>query len=192
MKTKSLYFAALLVVGAAVTAVGKNEPSNAGMAVVSVKGSQVFKVIYKGENEGKVKINIYDAASHIVYSETRNSVAGFILPLNFSGLEFGEYTIELTDASGTKAEKINYQPVVSQNNIHVLKVNEKGKFLLSVANTGSDDITIKIYDGYNNLVHSSSKQVSGDFAQLFSIKNFSGACTFEVTSSAGERTIVNF
>lgn len=191
MKTKSLYFAALLVIGAAVTAVGKDEPS-IGMAVLSSKGSQVVKVIYKGENAGKVKINIYDASSHIVYSDSRNSATGFILPLNFNGLEFGEYTIELIDANGAKNQKINYQPAPSHNNIHVSRLNENGKFLLSVANNSSDDITVKIFDGSNNLVHTSSKQVSGDFAQLFTIKNFSGACTFKVTNRAGQTTIVRF
>lgn len=189
MKTKSLYFAALLTIGAAVTAVGKDEP-NTGMAVVSSKGSQVVKVIYKGENAGKVKINIYDASSHIVYSESRNS-GGFILPLNFAGLEFGDYKIELIDANGTKTEKISYQPATSQNNVHVAKLGENGKFLLSVAKSNSDGITVKIFDGSDNLVHTSSKQVSGDFAQIFSIRNFSGACTFEVTNG-GQTTIVRF
>lgn len=191
MKTKSLYFAALFVIGAAVTAVAKDEPTT-GMAVLSSKGSQVVKVIYKGENAGKVKINIYDASSHIVYSESRSTDAGFILPLNFSGLQFGEYTIELIDANGTKTEKINYQPAAAKNNVHISKLNENGKFLLSVSKIKNEDITVKIFDAANNLVHTSSKQVSGEFAQLFSIKNFSGACTFEITNGAGETTVVRF
>jgi len=186
MKTKSLYLAALIVIGAAVTAVGKDEPSGAGMAVVAVKGSEVVKVIYKGESAGKVKLNIYNAASQIIYSDTRNSVDGFILPLNFSNLQFGEYTIELVDAAGAKAEKFNYEPATVTNNIHVSKIGDDGKFLLSVAKKGNDDIQVKIFDEFNNLVHSSSKQESGDFAQLFSIKNFSGSCRFEVTVGAGE------
>ena len=192
MKTKSLYLAALLVIGAAVTAVGKNEPSNAGMAVVAVKGSEVVKVIYKGENAGKVKLNIYDAASHIVFSETRNSVEGFILPLNFAGLQSGEYTIELTDATGTKSEKINYQPSAVVNNIHVSKLAQQGKFLLSVSKIAGEDITVKIYDGSNNLVHSSTKQVAGEFAELYSIEDLTGACTFVITNKAGETSTFRF
>lgn len=190
MKTTSLYIAALLVIGSAVTAIGKDEPKSAGMAVVAVKGSEVIKVIYKGETPGKVKLNIYDAASQVIFSETRNSGEGFILPLNFSGLQFGEYTIELTDASGTKAEKINYQPATTTNNVHVSKLND-GKFLLSVAN-GNEDINVKIFDAYNNLVHNSIKQVSGDFAQLYSFKNLSGSCTFEITNGAGVTTTLRF
>ena len=192
MKTKSLYFAALLVIGAAVSAVAKEEPTNAGMAVVSVKGSEVVKVIYKGETAGKVKVNIYNAASQIVFSESRNNTAnGFILPLNFSGLEFGAYTVEIVDANGAKSEKISYQPATTTSNVHVTKLND-GKFLLSVAKQGAEDITVKVFDNYNNLVHTSNKQVAGDFAQVFSIKNFSGSCTFEISSAEGQTTIVRF
>ena len=113
MNTKSLYVAALIVMAGAVTAVGKDEPRNAGLAVVPVKGSEVFRVIYKGESASKVKLNIYNSSSQVIFSETVNSTGGFIRPLNFSGLQFGEYTIELTDASGKKSEKVNYQPAKS-------------------------------------------------------------------------------
>ena len=188
MKTKSIYFAALFVIGAVVAAVGKEEPSNNKLAVVSVQGSQVVKVIYKAETAGKVKLSVYDAASKVVFTETRNSNEGFILPLNFSGLKSGQYTIELVDAAGTKSEKINYQPVAIKN-VHVAKTATNGKFVLSMINVNSS-VDVKIYDANNNLVHNSSKEVSGDFAQLFSIKNYSGA-TFEITS-AGETTTFHF
>ena len=55
MKTKSLFIAAALVVGLASVVVANNEPTAAGVAVVSVKGSELVKVIYKG-NAGKVKV----------------------------------------------------------------------------------------------------------------------------------------
>jgi hypothetical protein len=188
MKTKSIYFAALFVIGAVVAAVGKEEPGNNKLAVVSVQGSQVVKVIYKAETAGKVKLSVYDAASKVVFTETRNSNEGFILPLNFAGLKSGQYTIELVDAAGTKSEKINYQPVAVKN-VHVARTAANGQFVLSMINVNST-VDVKIYDANNNLVHNSSKAVSGDFAQLFSIKNYSGA-TFEITN-AGETTTFHF
>lgn len=191
MKTKSSFFAALLVTIAAMSATAKNEPALTGMAVVATKGSEVVKVIYKGENSGKVKIAIYNAAKVIVFSETRNSVDGFILPLNFSGLASGEYTVELTDATGTKVEKINYQPIATPSNLHVTKLGES-KFLLSVAGSSNNDVTVKIYDKNNNLVHYSSKNLSGDLAELYSLKDYTGACTFEVTNGTGNTRVFTF
>jgi flagellar hook assembly protein FlgD len=189
MKTKSLYFAALFVIGAAVAAVGKDEPSNTGLAVVAVKGSEVVKVIYKAEAAGRVKLSVYNAASKVVFTETRNSNEGFILPLNFSGLASGQYTVELVDAAGTKSEKINYQPIAAAKNVHVARVAGEGKFVLSVVNA-NNSVGVKIYDINNNLVHDSSKEVSGNFAQLYTIENFAGA-TFEI-KNGGETSTFRF
>lgn len=192
MKTKSLYVAALMVLAAAFTAVGKDEPGSLGLAVVPVKGSEVFKVIYKSENPSKVKLSVYNAASEVVFTETMSNVGGFIRPLNFSGLAFGEYTIELTDAAGKKTEKVYYQRAKSAANVHVSKLaNNEGKYLLSVANGGKETITVKIFDETNNLVHVSTKEVSGDYAQLFSVKDMSRV-TFEISNNAGALKTVRF
>ncbi len=105
MKARSLFLAALVTVVSLATAVGKDVPRNTGLAVVPVKGSEVFKVIYKGETTGRVKLNIYNASSRIIFSESINVGDGFICPLNFAGLEPGEYTLELVDVTGAKKVK---------------------------------------------------------------------------------------
>lgn len=192
MKTRSLYLAAVIVIAAAITAVGKDEPG-LGMAVVPVKGTEVFKVIYKGGNTNKVKLNVYNSASQIVFSETMNGVDGFIRPLNFTGLQFGEYTIELSDASGKRTEKVSYKPaVVAAPNFHIAKLVSDGKFLVSVANSSAETITVKIFDDANNLVHVYNKEVAGDFAQLFSVKDIPGGLTFEVSDNAGNYKTIRF
>ena len=193
MNTKSFYLAALIVMAGAVTAVGKDEPSNAGLAVVPVKGSEVFRVIYKGESASKVKLNLYNSSSQVIFSETVNSPGGFIRPLNFSGLQFGEYTIELIDASGKKSEKVNYQPVKSSSQVHVSKLAAgDGKFLLSVAQHDGEPITVKIFDGANHLIFSDTRTDASDFAKLYNVKNVDGSVTFEVSNSTGQIKTVIF
>ena len=66
MKTRLFYLAALLIVGST-GAFAKEEPTTASVAVVSAKGSEVVKVIYKGATSGKVKVNIYNASSEIEF-----------------------------------------------------------------------------------------------------------------------------
>lgn len=193
MKTKSLFIAALVVLSASVAAFGKEEPaSSKGLAVVPVKGSEVFRVIYKGETAGKVKLNIYNTQSELVFTETINSTDGFIRPLNFSGLTPGDYTIELVDASGKKTEQVSYRKAAKRN-VHISKLaGEDAKFLVAVAGTGSEVINVNIYDESNNLVHSESKSINGDFAQLYSLKNISGSLTFEVMDKAGNVKVARF
>jgi len=195
MKARFLFLAALVTVGSLATAFGKDVPRNTGLAVVPVKGSEIFKVIYKGENTGRVKLNIYNASSRIIFSESIHVGDGFICPLNFAGLEPGEYTLELVDITGAKkVEKVKYlSPVSASKNVHVSKlVKEDGKFLVAVSNAGTEKINVRIYDGANNLVHSESREVKGDFAQLYTVKHITGAVTFEVSDDAGYTKTIRF
>ena len=192
MKTKSIYLAAFLLMSVVAT-FGGDEPKKAGVAVLPVKGDEIFKVIYKSETAGKVKLNLYNEKSEIVYSESFSSTQGFILPLNLSKLSFGEYKVEIIDASGTTVEKIVYQPVKQLDNIRVSKLTSaEGKFLVAVANPTNEKVTVKIFDNYDNLLYNEVKSVSGDFAQVFTVKNLTGACTFEVSDNTGRVKTVRF
>ncbi len=193
MKIKTLCVAALMITAAAFSAVGKDGPGAAGMAVVPVKGS-VFKVVYKGESASRVKLKVYDASSRIVFSETIATADGFIRPLNFSELEFGEYTVEVTDAAGSQVEKISYKPAKKAKAavVHVGRLDKANdKFIVSVAHDGHDLVTVRIYDGDHNLVHTSAAEVDGDYAQLFRVQQVTGI-TFEVSNSAGTLKTVKF
>ena len=184
MKLKSLFLAALLVVSSAVSFAGKDEPRKTGLAVVPVKGSEIFKVVYKGENAGRVKLTIYNNAGATVYSEIINGLDGFIYPINFKGLTSGEYTIEIQDASGKKVEKVVYQAFKRANNFHVSRLSEDGKFLVTVANKENNVINIRILDRQNNVIHSESKEINGDFAQVYKIAQ-AGGYTFEFSDKSG-------
>ena len=195
MKTKSIYLAALFVMGVVVTTLGSDEPRKAGLVVVPMKGSETFKVIYKSENTNKVKLNIYNLNSQLIFSEVINESNGFILPLNFKGVAFGEYTLEVIDALGKKIERISYQPsaVSVANNIRIAKISSnENKFLVSVVNPGTEKITVKIFDTYNNLVHNEIMSVEGNFAQVYSVKNLGGACKFEVSDATGNVKTAQF
>ena len=193
MKFKSLFIAALIVFSSAVSFAGKDEPRKTGLAVVPVKNSQVFKVIYKGESVGRVKLNIYNAAGALVLTETINGVDGFICPVNFEGLSYGDYTIELIDATGKKTEKVSYQSKRNLKHIHVAKLtSQEGRYLLAIANRGNDEINLKIYDQQNNLVHEETKAIKGDFAQVYKLNETSSSYTFLVTDKDGYTKTVKF
>lgn len=192
MKTKSSYLLALLVMSA-VAVFGNDEPKKAGIAVLPVKGAEVFKVIYQNETANKVKVNLYNAKSEIVYAESFNNTQGFILPLNFSKLNYGVYKLELIDANGKSQEEIVYQPMKKFDHVRIAKiVNAEGKFLVSVMSAKKEQLTLKIFDNYNNLLHNEVKNIDGDFAQVYKIENLTGACTFEISDAAGHVKTVQF
>lgn len=192
MKSKSLFIGALLMVSVALAAFGKEEPTKVGLAVVPVKGTEVFKVIYKGEVSGRVKLNVYNKNGQIVFMETIKS-EGFVLPLNFYGLEFGEYTFEIVDGTSKKIEKVNYQPKTSSvKSVRVSKVaNEERKFVLAVANEGAKVINIKIFDSANTLIYNEGVSIDGNFSQIYSIRE-AGSYTFEIADEAGNVKVAQY
>ena len=191
MRTKSIYLAAFLLMSAVATF--GNENPTSGVAVLSAKGKDVFRVIYKNETANDVKVKLYNSNDEIVHSASINQTSGFILPLNLSKLNFGEYRLELTDASGKRVERIVYQNAKPVDNIRVAKLtNDQGKFMVSVMSAKNEKVTVKIFDSYNNLVHNEVKNVSGNFAQVYTLKNLKGACTFEVSDDAGRVKTVQF
>jgi hypothetical protein len=195
MKSNVILIAILLFLGVGFNAAAKEDPRNARLAVVPVKGSEVFKVIYKSEEASRIKLNIYDASSRLVFSETIRNVDGFIRPLNFAGLRAGEYTIELINGLDKKVEKITYTPAgstVSKKNVHVAKLpGLEGKFLVSIADATKENITVRIYDRANNLLYAESREINGDFAQLYRVKDSAGI-RIEVSDDAGIAKLSRF
>jgi len=192
MKTKSLFIAAIVMLSAAVTTFGMSKPGTSGLAVVPVKGQQVFKIVYKDENTGTVKINVANSSNVVVFAETLSDVDGFILPLNFNGLQYGEYTVTVTNAAGTKTEKLTYLPQITPASvIHVARVSGDSKYLVAVPAQGEQVVTVKIFDKSNNLLHDETKEVKGDFGQVYNAKNITGL-TFEVTDSTGNTKTVSY
>ena len=131
MRTKSIYLVAFLLMGAVAT-FGNDDPSS-GVAVLSAKGKDVFRVIYKTETANDVKLKLYNANDEMIHSASINNTKGFILPLNLAKLNFGEYRVELTDANGKHIERIVYEDVKAVDNIRVARLTtSEGKFMVSV------------------------------------------------------------
>ena len=192
MKMKSIFLATFLLMTAVAT-FGSDEPKKTGVAVVPMNGAERVKVIYKSETAGKVQVKVYNAENGVIYSEGFNNTDGFILPLNLSKVGYGDYTFEISDASGRRIEKLVYEPAKSLNNIRISKLDAtEGKFLVAVESPKNEKITVRIFDNFNNLLHNEVKSVNGGFAQVYTVKNLTGTCTFEVSDNNGLVKSVQF
>lgn len=184
MKTKSILAAMLMVIGVA--------SANAQTVAVEKKSTSVYKIMYKEEVAGKVKISIMNEKGNEVFAETLKDVKSFARPLNFVGMEQGEYTLELVDSKGTKIEKINYRLEPSLKNVHLSKIANETKYLLAVTNVGTEIITVKIYDSANQLVLDEIKESKNGFAQVYNMKNITGAFTVEVSDQSGNTKTIRY
>ena len=183
MKTKSVLLAVLM--GASVLAFA-NEPGNSNVAVVKQKESGIFKVIYEAGAKGNVKLNVVDNSGAVVYKEIIKNEGGFSRPLNFNGMTPGEYTIEIADAEGKKTHKVTYgSSIATAHTFRIIKTGEAGKYLFAAVNEGAEDVTVKIYDGANELVHNQTTTINGNYGVVYNLQRISGEPTFTVTDNAG-------
>ena len=188
MKTKSVLMGVLMSVSAMAFASGPSFK----VAVVNQKESGIFKIIYEGETKGDVKLNVLNSAGTVVYHETLKDVDNFMRPLNFGGMAYGEYSVELVDNTGKKVQVINYATPATGTvgNVRVSKTAEAGKYLLAVANAGVSEMNVKIYDGASELVHSQTVSVNGSLGLIYNLKKISGEPTFTVTDKAGTVQVI--
>lgn len=165
---------------------GTDEPkAGSGVAVIK-NGEASYRLIYKAEKESDVNVSIYDSNNKLVFSDKVKHTDGFTRPYNFSNLKEGDYTITIEDGSTRKVEHISYRSAKPAKAFHVIKLSsQEGKFLVTGAGKGKEDVTINIYDG-SKLVHSETKTVNGDFARLYNLSKVKGDLTFEIAGENGE------
>jgi hypothetical protein len=186
-KIFSILLSLTLVVGV-VRANDADPKSPVGIAVI--KSGSIFKLFYKGEQTGDVKVKITDSRGSAVFSETIKNVESFVRPYNFSSLSEGEYTIQLDGHGGKQTQHVTY---VSENKImapklaNILHVTGSAqRYMLTVSNkAGADVLKIKIYDDSNSLVYSETQEITGDFAKIYNLNNVGKNFTVEVTDRSG-------
>lgn len=190
MKTKSLFFAMLIALSSTALAFENDKPE---MTVVPVKGAEVFKVIYRGSTTGNVKLNIFDGQQRMIHTEAIRGLNGFIIPVNFKGLDFGTYTIELVSETKTYREQIDYLPTQATTSVHISRLSgDESKFLVAVSNAQNEPITVTIYDAAERIVFDESTVINGDSARVFKIAQAHGRYRFEVSDSSGNKRHFSF
>jgi hypothetical protein len=188
MKAK-LMLVAISLIGSAAFA---QESANPKFVVVNQNNPAIYKIIYTNPGASRVKLNIYKGTGEKVYSESV-SVDGFIRAVNFKSMNAGEYTVEMSDNTGTYSQKVNYVRATTQSAIHVSKIaKETDKYLLSVANSANSEISVRILDGDNNIVHTQSLAVNGSVGLVYDLASVSGKPTFEVTDSNGATRTIRY
>jgi hypothetical protein len=163
---------------------GTDEPTAASsVAVTRAKGSQQFKLFYKASRPGKVEVAISNDTGKKIFTETIYDTDGFIRPYNFSELPYGEYEISIVDETGKQVQSVKHSQDRIEKLIHVMKMEEDGKYMLTVASRGSDSVGVRILDENNQILHDKNYEVNGEFAQIFNmkVKNFK----IEVTDASG-------
>jgi len=159
---------------------------SSSVAVTNSMGSTLYKVYYKSDRPGKVKVSIIDEKGYTVLNETMRKMDGFIRPYNFDGLPEGQYTIKVEDETGKTVEKINYKSGRVEKLIRIKKLaSEDNKYLLSISSPKPEDVFIYIFDDKGNLVFNEIQSIKKDFAQVYNLMEMK-SFTIEISDKFGE------
>lgn len=189
MKIKSLLFAAAFSISAFAFAADFSPIAK----VVASETSGVYNVMYKSVSASKVKVSIYSASNVELFTETLMGQNSFVRPYNFNSMAEGEYTIIVEDAHGKTVEKINHTIEKTESLIRVIRLAEEpNKYMLSVVNKGTDNVTIAILNNAGEEIHSERQTVNGDFAVVYNITAAGVKPTFTVTSSNGNVKTISY
>ncbi len=157
---------------------------SSSMAVTNAAGSTLYKVYYKSDRPGKVKVSIIDESGNTVFDETMRKIDGFLRPYNFKGLPEGQYTIKVEDENGKSVEKVNYKSGRVEKLIQVRKLADENKYVLSIISPKPEDVFIYIFDDNNNLIYNEIQSINGEFAQVYNLKD-TKSFTIEVSDKFG-------
>lgn len=186
---KILAVVLVLIVVGHVNAMEVEPKSPLGMSII--KNGALVKLFYRGEQSGKVKVTIYNEKGDVVFTETMKDTEQFMRPYNFKGLPYGEYTIELSDESGTRFTKVSHKFVKESRIAHVTRLNpDENRYMLAVPNAGKDALTVRIYDQLSRLVFEERQSIQGDFAKVYNLNGIAGDHTFEVVDQRGKSSRV--
>ena len=191
MKTKATFLAMMVMISFSSIALA-SDPRDPKVVVINHKETGIFKLIYKGEKVGKVNLKIYNASGIVVFTETINEVDGFSKPLNFEGMNPGEYLIEIRDNNGSVSQKINYRFESIVNKVHIARIADEGKYLVAMGDNDKERINVKIFDGNNKLVHDQDLMVKSNFGVVFNLQKVEGTPTFEVTDKTGKVRVIKY
>ena len=154
------------------------------VAITNVAGSTLYKLYYKSERIGKVKVSIRDEKGYTIFFETINKMDRFVRPYNFKELPEGQYTVSIEDDNGKTVEKINYKAGRVEKLIRIQKLTGENKYLLSIASHQPENVFIYIFDDHNNLIHNEIQTIGKEFAQIYNLQDIT-SFTIEVNDKDG-------
>jgi flagellar hook assembly protein FlgD len=171
--------------------------SPASLTIVPATTGSVYNLYYKAPDAGRVKVTIYNNANQVVFTEAISHTSSFKRPYNFCELAEGEYTIIVEDKNGSKTEKVNYTLNKVTSHIRIVEVpGQSNKYILNVANNGTEEMYVRIYSSTNELLHEEKVSVTGSLGVVYNLSQIKASLTgniaFEVTTSGGKTKTVIF
>lgn len=189
MKTRQFFLTVLLIVMGAVAHATDGVKNPSTEMKVTPEKENVYRLLYKGNPEAKVTINIWDANEKLVFTENIKTFNAFVRPYNFSNLAKGIYTLEVVEGNKTSRKTIYHgvseiahikwsEELITTPVIRMAAVASKdGVYKLTIVNQGERKATIRIYDSKKRILYSAVESFENVFCKLYNVKGLNEKAT---------------
>jgi len=139
-----------------------------------------YKMFYVSQQEGKVKVRLYNDEGIRIYSKKVNSDDGFALPYNFKNLEPGKYTFEVINPDGSVLRQVvNHTDIVEKIELESLEANvqrlhNSKRFELLVMKPNQQEVEIKIKNNKGLVLHSERVNFERGFKRTYDLSDLDG------------------
>lgn len=156
------------------------------MAVMKISPDS-YKLFYVSEQEGKVKVRLYDAEGDRIFAKKINTEEGFALPYDFKNLAPGEYTFEVINADGSVLRQVvDHKDIVEKIELETLEANvqridNSKRFQLLVMKPNKQEVTINIMNEDGVVVHREKVNFEHGFKRTYDLSGLNGEdFTFQI------------
>jgi len=186
MKTKIAFIAAFCCIAISITGLTETTPT---LEIVRRDTTSVYIINYTGSKTGRVKITIRDEEQRTVLIKSYKDIKDFTLPLNFSSVSDGAYSIQIDNGTDKLTKTVNYTKSFAPSYSRVENLGN-GLYLLTASHFGREKITINVYNELSTKIFSQEKEVRGDFSMLFNLQNVTGIPYFEISEKLGDFILI--
>jgi hypothetical protein len=173
--------------------------ASASSLEITPSSNAVYNVYYKGTAATSVKVTIFNSKNRVVFTETIYS-AGFRRPYNFRELPAGQYKVVVSGKDGEQVQTIDHKVVAASSTKSLIRVTSLSgnddRYLVTIANSSSQNVWIRIYNNGQGLVHEEKITVDGSAAQVFNLSKIQGrnksAIQFEIVTEQGQIETMTF
>ncbi|MEJ2003383.1 MAG: hypothetical protein P8X57_00110 [Cyclobacteriaceae bacterium] len=183
MKTLTTLVALALIGATSLTFAGdtdkdkKKNPSPQAQTTMAVMkmSPENYKLFYVSQQEGKVKVHLYNEEGIRIFSKKINSEDGFALPYNFKDVEPGKYTFEVINADGSVIRQVvDHSAIVEHIELgameaNVQRVENSKKFELLVMKPNQQEVEIKIKNDKGLVLHTERVNFEHGFKRTYDL-----------------------
>jgi hypothetical protein len=171
MKKLTLLVALLTVISAATFADGRKIGESSEFKMIA-KSAVKFDLSYASVISSDVYVTIFNENGHKVSSKIVKATKKFKRTYDFSELKIGKYTVVVKNQDGSANQEVVYGAKAVKLNSFVSKIPQDKSIKLLVGDFNPEkDITVKIYNQDNKLIHSEKIKNEKSFSRVYDLNN---------------------